>query len=95
MKFLPAHRPWDRFLLVLWVCRCDGTCRNVEQVGSTNANVSAPGEDRGVKTQVLCLEGQLGLYNFYYRYTLTSVVIFLGGGFSKAYLPGVFGLSSP
>ena len=32
-------------------------CRNVEQAGSTNADVSAPGEGRGVNTQVLCLEG--------------------------------------
>ena len=70
-------------------------CRNVEQAGSTNADVSAPGEGRGVKTQVLCLEGQLGLYNFYYRYTLTSVVIFFGGGFSKSISPWGFGLSSP
>ena len=26
-------------------------CRNVEQAGSTNADVSAPGEGRGFKTQ--------------------------------------------
>ena len=50
-----------------------------------------------VKTEVarhsfLCLGGQLGLYNFYSRYTLTSVAI-LGGGFSKAYLPGVLDLA--
>ena len=61
-------------------------CRNVEQAGSTNADVSAPGEDRGVKTQVLCLEGQLGLYNFYIVIHVTSVII-LGGGFSKVISP--------
>ena len=40
----------------------------------------------------LCLEGQLGLYNFYIVIHFTSVVI-LGGGFSKAYLPGVLDLA--
>ena len=54
----------------------------MEQAGSTNADVSAPGEDRGGKTQFLCLEGQLGLYNFYIVIHITSVVI-LGGGVSK------------
>ena len=34
----------------------------------------------------------LWVYNFYSRYALTSVAI-LGGGFSKAYLPGVLDLA--